>query len=207
MTALILVDLQIDFMPGGALAIPSGLNLLPAVNRLLQCSFDVIVATQDWHPKNHKSFASEERQPGEKILLHDKEQILWPVHCVQNSQGAAFVPGWDVTKVDKVIYKGTDLEIDSYSAFFDNAHLKSTGLNDYLKAKKIDKLYVAGVATDYCIKYSVFDALELGFDVYLVKDACQAINLKPNDEETALSEMKSRGAHVTTSKEIMAKYV
>lgn len=200
MTALLLVDLQNDFMPGGALASSKGKEILPAINRLLEKKFDFIVASKDWHPKNHGSFAiNHGKRPSEKILLEGVEQILWPVHCVQDTEGAAFADGWDHSKVKSIVYKGVEKNIDSYSAFFDNALLRSTGLFELLKEKQITTLYIAGLVTDYCIKYSVLDALRLGFDVYLVTDACAAINLNPDDEHQAIIEMEQAGAHLINS--------
>lgn len=197
MTALILVDLQNDFMPGGALAVAGGFEILPIINELQKKKFDLIVASKDWHPGNHESFAKiHGKHPGEKILLEGLEQILWPTHCVQGSFGAEFSSSWDSSKIDKVVYKGTDKKIDSYSVFFDNAHRKSTGLNEFLQEKKIKSLYIAGLATDYCVKYSVFDALHLGYTVYVVVDGCRAVNLLPDDEREALKEMERAGAHL-----------
>ncbi len=202
MTALLLVDLQNDFMPGGALGVDKGLEILPIIDLLVSKTFDLIIATQDWHPSTHGSFATVHgKQPGEHILLKGIDQILWPVHCVQDTPGAAFAQ-WNHHKIDRIIYKGTDSEIDSYSAFFDNARLKSTHLYEYLQEKKISTLYIAGVATEYCIKYSVLDAIELGFEVYVIQDACRGINLFPDDEAQAFLEMKRAGAHLITHNEI-----
>lgn len=206
MTALLLVDLQNDFMPGGALPASKGKEILPAINRLLAEKFDFIVASKDWHPKQHGSFAATHgKQPSEKILLEGVEQILWPVHCVQGSEGANFAPGWDAAKVESIVYKGIEEKIDSYSAFFDNALLRSTGLFELLKEKKIDSIYIAGLTTDYCIKYSVLDALQLGFEVYVVTDACAAVNIHANDDRKAFIEMEQSGAHLTDSIKLIAK--
>ncbi|MBA3603943.1 MAG: bifunctional nicotinamidase/pyrazinamidase [Parachlamydiaceae bacterium] len=200
MTALILVDLQNDFMPGGALAVPEGNKILPAVNVLLQYSFDLVVASQDWHPENHGSFAAVHgKQAGETILLGDVKQILWPTHCVQGTHGANFVQGWNLDKVNKIVHKGTSENIDSYSVFFDNAHLKSTNLYELLRENQIKTLYIAGVATEYCVLYSVLDARKLGFEVHVVVNGCGGINLQPEDEFKALELMKQAGAHLTTS--------
>lgn len=206
MTALLLVDLQNDFMPGGALPASKGNEILPAINRLLRGKFDYIVASKDWHPKQHGSFAATHgKRPSEKILLGGLEQILWPVHCVQDSEGAAFTEGWDYAKVENIVYKGIEENIDSYSAFFDNALLRSTGLFELLKEKKINTLYIAGLTTDYCIKYSVLDAIQLGFEVYVVTDGCAAVNLNPDDESNALIEMEQAGAHLIDSIQAIEK--
>jgi len=202
--ALILVDLQNDFMPGGNLPVPGGREVIPIANNL-QKHFDLIVATKDWHPANHGSFASNHsnRNPGDQIELVGLPQILWPNHCVQNTSGAEFVEGLDTKRIHKVFHKGTDPKIDSYSTFFDNAHRKSTGLDDYLKKKGIEEVYVLGVATDYCVKFSVLDACMLGFKTYVIADACRAVNLKPDDEKQALAEMENAGAKIVRSDEIL----
>lgn len=200
MRALILVDIQKDFLPGGALAVEQGHEIIPIVSQLLKKDFDVIVASKDWHPPNHGSFAAiHGKQPGEKVNLFGLEQILWPVHCVQQNEGAAFAEGWDATKVEKIFYKGTDKDIDSYSTFFDNGHLKSTGLENYLIKKNIEEIYFAGLATDYCVKYSVFDACRLGFKTYVVMDACRGVNLNKSDDKKAFEEMRQVGAQLIHS--------
>lgn len=199
MKALLLVDLQNDFMPGGALAVYKGDEIVPLVNRLLQEPFELIVATKDWHPPDHGSFAdNHNRNPGEHTKLAGLEQILWPRHCVQGSFGSEFAPGWDTTKIDKVIYKGLERDIDSYSTFFDNGHRRSTGLESYFKEKGITDIYMAGLATDYCVKYSALDALQLGFNVYVIIDGCRGVNLKPNDSKLALEVMSKAGAHLVS---------
>ena len=164
MKALILVDLQNDFLPGGALAVPEGDRVIPVANKL-QAHFDLVVATRDWHPPDHSSFAANHhgQKPGDWIDLDGVSQILWPPHCVQNSHGADLAAGLDTSKVRKVFFKGTDPRIDSYSTFFDNRHLKSTGLGDYLRERGVDEVYLMGLATDYCVKYSALDARGLGF--------------------------------------------
>lgn len=204
MTALILVDLQNDFMPGGALPVPNGDKILPTINRLLNKKFDLIIATKDWHPERHASFAATHgKAVHEKIILNGLEQILWPVHCVQGSQGAEFSPGWDHSKVNRIFYKGIEKETDSYSTFFDNAHRRSTGLYDFLKENKISTLYIAGLATDYCVKFSVLDSIDLGFEIFVVTDGCHAVNLEPHDEEKALRQMEVAGAHLIKSQDLI----
>lgn len=200
MKGLVLVDIQNDFMPGGSLAVPGGVEIIPVVNQILKKPFDAIVATKDWHPHDHGSFAAiHGKNPGDAIELYGLKQILWPVHCVQGTHGAEFYPGWDVSKVQNIFHKGTDKNIDSYSTFFDNGHRKSTGLEHFLRLKKIQDVYIAGLATDYCVKYSVLDALHLGFNVFVVEDACRAVNLHPQDGIKALEEMKQMGAKVISS--------
>lgn len=199
--ALILVDLQNDFLPGGALAVEHGDRILPVIKELENKEFDLVIATKDWHPPDHGSFASVHgRKMGEVIDLFGLPQILWPDHCVQGSPGADF--GLNFKKVDKIIHKGVDSKIDSYSTFFDNGHLLSTGLEDILRKKGIEEVYFAGLTTEYCVKYSALDALKLGFQVYVIEDACKAVNLEPGEHERALQEMHNAGVHITRSSDI-----
>jgi len=204
--ALLLVDIQNDFLPGGALAAKQGNKILPVVNRLLEHSFDKIVATKDWHPADHGSFAFNHpgKKPGDVIELEGIQQILWPVHCVQGTPGSEFSPKWHSEKVGKVFYKGTEKNIDSYSSFFDNGHKRATGLGEYLKEKGIKDVYVAGLVTDYCVKYSVLDACHLGFKVFVVLDACCSIELQPGDTQRAIQEMEAAGAKMLTSQDLLS---
>lgn len=203
MKALLVIDMQNDFMPWGALPTAGADTLIPLINELME-KFPIVVATKDWHPKGHISFAANHRgkKEGETILFNGMEQILWPVHCVQDSDGAAFATGLNTDNFDRIFFKGTDLELDSYSAFFDNAHLKDTGLSNYFKKRKIEDLYFTGVATDYCVLFSVLDALELGFKATLIRDACMPINLHPDDEKKAIDQMLKKGAKVIFSSEV-----
>jgi nicotinamidase/pyrazinamidase len=202
MRALIITDVQNDFMPGGALGVAEGDAVVPVINRILPY-FDVVVATQDWHPPHHISFAStHHRKVGDKIRVGSLEQILWPDHCVQKSRGADFAKGLQKDKIGEIFHKGTDPNIDSYSTFFDNARKRHTGLANFLRKKGCEDLYFVGLATDYCVLYSVLDALELGFHVWVVRDACRAINLKSGDEERAFAQMAERGAKIILSDEI-----
>ena len=199
--ALIIVDLQNDFLPGGALAVKEGDQIIPIVNDLLKKKFPFVLASKDWHPPDHCSFANVHgKEPGDIVTLEGIEQILWPVHCVQGSRGAEFAPGWDSSKVDKVFLKGTEKPIDSYSTFFDNGKGRSTGLEMYLRQHGIRDIYIAGLATDYCVKYSVLDALILGFNVYVIKDACRAVNWHEEDESEAIEEMQIAGAQIINSR-------
>ena len=197
--ALIIVDIQNDFLPGGALAVNEGDQIIPLVNSI-QNQFDLIVATQDWHPANHGSFAAnhQEKSPGEVIDLYGLTQVLWPVHCVQNSPGAEFASDLDMKQVAKIFPKGTDPNIDSYSGFFDNGRKKKTGLGDFLQSEGVTHVYVVGLATDYCVKYTALDAASLGFQTTVIKDACRGVNLQPNDTEDALSEMLAKGIKIMT---------
>lgn len=199
-----MVDLQNDFCYGGNLAVPDGDSVVTLAN-LLQSHFDLVLATQDWHPADHMSFAS--NHPGHKIsdvlMIDGVEQVLWPDHCIQNSKGAEFHPQLQTKKINAVFHKGVDKNIDSYSAFFDNAHKRSTGLNDYLRNKQIKDIYILGLATDYCVKYSSLDAAHLGFNVHVIQDACRGVELNKGDIEKAFSEMKASGVTLVDSKEIL----
>lgn len=204
MNALILVDIQNDFLPGSALAVPNGDAIVPIVNQL-QPRFDLVVATQDWHPANHGSFAANHRgkNPFEVIDLNGLTQVLWPVHCVQNTNGGDFAPGLDRDRWDRVFHKGTDSTVDSYSGFFDNGHRQATGLGDYLRAKGVTDVSVVGLATDYCVKFTVLDALELGFKTRLIEDACRGIDLQPGDIRKAVEEMRAAGAEILQAAEVL----
>ncbi len=196
MNALIIVDLQNDFCPGGSLAVKDGDKIIPLINAL-QKQFNLVLATQDWHPNDHGSFASNHnKKPGERIILNGLDQILWPDHCVQGTKGAEFVDGLDIGNIDKIFQKGTDRSVDSYSGFFDNGHKKSTGLGGYLKKKGVDDIYVAGLATDYCVKYTALDAAQLGFNTIFLKEASRGVNLQPGDVDKAIEEMINAGVKV-----------
>ena len=194
MKALIIVDLQNDFMPGGALAVPEGNAVVEVANWLL-AHFELVVATQDSHPPNHGSFASQHdgKNPGDVIDLNGLRQELWPVHCVQNSEGASFHCDLNRKPVARVFRKGTDPGIDSYSAFFDNAHRRSTGLGEYLKENGVTEVYIMGLATDYCVKFSALDAVQLGLETYVVTGGCRGIDLSPGDIDKAYDEMRQAG--------------
>jgi len=205
MNALILVDIQNDFVPGGALAVQDGDAVVPVANRLQQIGrFDVVVATQDWHPPDHGSFAANHpgRKPGEVIQLNGLPQVLWPVHCVQNTQGARFVDGLVTTGIDQIFTKGTDPAVDSYSGFFDNGHRRSTGLGDFLKNRGVTDVYILGLATDYCVKFTALDARTLGFNTFLIEDGCRGVELEPGDVERAIQEMQAAGVTITNSREV-----
>jgi nicotinamidase/pyrazinamidase len=200
MNALLLIDLQVDFAPGGALPVPEGDQVVAIANTLMR-KFDVVVATQDWHPANHGSFAANNpgRMPGELIALDGLEQILWPVHCVQDSNGAELLPGLNVELISHISRKGLNPMVDSYSGFFDNGHRQATGLESWLMQRGIDELVIMGLATDYCVKFTVLDALELGFGVTVVRDGCRGIDLHKGDVERAFAEMTDKGARVVMS--------
>ncbi len=203
MKALLLIDIQNDFLPGGRLAVPEGDAIIPLVNAL-QPRFDLVVATQDWHPAGHQSFASSHagRHPFEQIDLHGLPQVLWPDHCTQASPGAALAPALRPERIEAIFRKGTNPEIDSYSAFFDNGHRKSTGLADYLRGRQVREVYVAGLAGDYCVYYSALDALAAGFATFVITDATRAIDA--DGFRAALADLQAKGAHLVESPSLLA---
>ena len=204
MKALILVDIQNDFLPGGALAVPDGDKVISVANEI-QTVFPLVVATQDWHPENHGSFAAS--HPGKKVFeqidLNGLPQTLWPVHCVQNSKGAELAAPLNRERIAKVFQKGTDAGIDSYSGLFDNGHRKSTGLGEWLKAQSVTEVFICGLATDYCVKFTALDAVQMGFKTHLVEDASRGVNLSPDDVKNAVEEMKRAGIAIRQSCELV----
>ena len=203
MKALILIDIQNDFLPGGTLAVAQGDEVVPIANRL-QPQFDLVVATQDWHPAQHGSFAAgyPDRKPGDLITLGGQPQVLWPTHCVQGTRGAEFPPYLDITRVATVFPKGTDPEIDSYSGFFDNGHRKATGLADFLNERGVTEVYLLGLATDYCVKATALDAQQLGYRTYLISDGCRGVDLAAGDVNRAIEAMRKAEVEVITSDQL-----
>ena len=202
-TALIIVDVQNDFLPGGALGVNNGDQIIEPINEL-QKEFDLVVATQDWHPKKHGSFASTwDKKVGDQIDLNGVNQILWPDHCVMGTNGAEFPKKLNTSKIDKVFQCGMDPKVDSYSGFLDNAKSHSSGMAEYLKSKGVNEIFVCGIATDYCVKFTVLDGLDLGFKVHLVTDCSKGVELNLGDIEKAIKEMEEKGASITTLKEVM----
>ncbi|WP_187264270.1 bifunctional nicotinamidase/pyrazinamidase [Pontibacter beigongshangensis] len=201
MKALLLIDIQNDFLPGGALAVPEGDQVIPIANRL-QPHFDLVVATQDWHPANHKSFASqhEGKSTFEVVELQGLEQVLWPDHCIQGTAGAAFSEALNMQQVEAIFQKGMEPNVDSYSGFYDNGHLKSTGLADYLRGKQVQEVYVAGLAGDFCVYFTAKDALQEGFSTYLIEDACRPIS--PENFEKAKADVVAKGGKVVHSSKL-----
>jgi nicotinamidase/pyrazinamidase len=168
--------------------------------------FDLVVATKDWHPANHGSFAANHpwRKPGQVIDLNGLEQVLWTIHCVQNTFGSEFSPKLNDAGIHHIVYKGTDPEIDSYSGFHDNGHRKSTGLAEFLKEKGVEEVYIMGLATDFCVKFSVLDAIQEGFRTNVVVDGCRGVNLAVDDSAKAFEEMKAKGARLIQSAEVIS---
>ena len=204
MNALIIVDMQNDFVEGGALAVQGGKALVPLINKL-QPRFDLVVATQDWHPANHGSFAV--NHPGKKVFeqieLNGLPQTLWPVHCVQGTTGAELATDLQRERIAKIFPKGTDAGIDSYSGLFDNGHRKSTGLGEWFKTKGVTEVFVCGLATDYCVKFTALDAAELGFKTHFIEDASRGVNLQPNDVKNAVAEMNRAGITTVQSTDLL----
>jgi nicotinamidase/pyrazinamidase len=204
MRCLILVDIQNDFLPGGALAVPDGDKVVPVANRLLAV-FPLAVATQDWHPANHGSFAA--NHPGKKVFeqldLNGLRQTLWPVHCVQGTPAAELAPGLHRERIARIFPKGTDAGIDSYSGLFDNGHRKSTGLGEWLKARGVAEVFVCGLATDYCVKFTALDAAQMGFKTHFIEDASRGVNLHPDDAKNAIAEMARAGIMLVRSPELL----
>lgn len=205
MKALLVIDIQNDFLPGGALEVKDGDQIISVINKIIK-KFDWVIATKDWHPSNHKSFASQHRGkgPGEMIKLKDLDQVLWPDHCIQGTTGAEFSKELDLSKIKEVFVKGTDREIDSYSGFFDNGHLKSTGLADFLRDSLIDEVFIVGLTTDYCVKFTALDSISEGFKTYVIADATKAVNLKLDDFEASLDEMKQSGVVIMNSRDLLS---
>ena len=195
--ALIVIDTQNDFCPGGALAVPQGDEIVPGINALM-AEFPVVILTQDWHPAGHSSFASshEGMSPFEMTEMPYGPQILWPDHCVQGSRGAAFHPDLETDRADAILRKGFDPAVDSYSAFFENDHETPTGLDGYLRTRGIGRLTMAGLATDFCVGFSAQDAARLGYEVTLRSDLCRGIDLD-GSLDAALSAMRDAGVRIT----------
>ncbi|MDY0082282.1 MAG: bifunctional nicotinamidase/pyrazinamidase [Ignavibacteriaceae bacterium] len=206
MKALIIIDIQNDFLPGGALAVNKGDEVIPVINKLQQTDFfDLVAATQDWHPQNHGSFAS--NHPGkkqfDKTMLGGLEQILWADHCVQETSGAEFSDKLDTKKIEAIFRKGMDPNIDSYSGFFDNGKRKDTGLAAYLKGRNIDEVYLAGLAGDFCVYYSALDSADYGFKTYFIEDATRSID-ENNFENVVKKNLSDKNVLIINSTDIIS---
>ncbi|SZD71842.1 nicotinamidase/pyrazinamidase [Candidatus Ornithobacterium hominis] len=177
MKTLLIIDIQNDFLPGGALAVAGGDEIIPYINRIVS-DYDLVVATQDWHPPQHKSFASQHvgKKAFESIAWQGNTEILWPDHCVQGTEGAEFSKALEIPQVAAIFRKGMNPEVDSYSAFYDNHHQKSTHLAEYLKAQNVMSIDVVGLAADFCVYYTILDALDEGFEVNLHSQGTKEIN-------------------------------
>lgn len=205
--ALLIIDLQYDFLPGGALAVAEGDRVIPVANRLSAAPglWDVVAMTQDWHPPNHESFAihHEGRKPGDVIDLHGLPQVLWPVHCVQGSRGAEFSADLDTSRVMHVARKGTHPKVDSYSGFFDNGRRYATDLEAFLHEKGVEEVYLSGLATDYCVMWTAIDAMYLGFETFVVLDGCRGVRLREQDLDFAIDEMRGKGVRFVQSADLL----
>lgn len=203
MRALLIIDVQNDFCPGGALEVPNGDVIIPTINKLSE-QFDIVIQTQDWHPQGHSSFASsyQGKKPYETIEMSYGEQVLWPDHCIQSSKGSDFHADLETSRSQLIIRKGFRKNIDSYSAFYENDNSTTTGLTGYLKERNIDTLYAVGLATDFCVKWSVIDGIKEGFDVYVVEDAVKGIDIEGSVGQ-AWDEMLDQGATKVSSPELL----
>ena len=197
MRTLLVIDIQNDFCPGGALAVPEGDAVVARANTLMP-QYDLVVATQDWHPADHGSFAVS--HPGAKPFamgaLGGMPQVMWPTHCVQGTPGASFHSALDVALFDHVTRKGTDRNIDSYSGFFDNGRRKQTDLRGYLTDKGVTEVDIIGLATDYCVKFTALDAVQLGFKTRVLREACRGVGIMPGDIDVAIADMQSAGVTI-----------
>lgn len=197
MHALLVIDIQNDFLPGGALAVPDGDQVIAVANQQME-QFELVVATQDWHPQNHKSFASNHvgKNVYDVISLNGTDQVMWPDHCVQGTTGAEFAELLDTEKFDAVFHKGTNPEVDSYSGFFDNDQKSQTGLNEYLQSKKVVEVSILGLATDYCVNFTAMDARRLNYKTNLILSGCRGVNLGESDCDLAIQSMQKAGVQV-----------
>ena len=192
MKALVIIDVQNDFLLNGSLEVPNGNEVIEPINEIIK-NYPIVVATKDWHPLDHVSFASNHhgKKIGDVIKINNIDQVLWPEHCVQKSRGADFPTNLNFKAINKIIYKGTNSEIDSYSGFHDNGKIRSTGLCTYLKEKNVTSIDYVGLATEYCVKYTVFDSIEEGFKTRVILKGIKGINLEESNK--TLKEMKSKG--------------
>ena len=192
MKALVIIDVQNDFLMNGSLEVPNGNDVIEPINEIIE-NYALVVSTKDWHPLDHVSFAS--NHPGKKIgdvvKVNNLDQILWPEHCVQESRGSDFPTTLNFKAINKIIYKGTNSKIDSYSGFHDNGKTYSTGLSNYLKAKNVKLIDYVGLVTEYCVKFTVLDSVEEGFKTRVILNGIKGINLEESNK--ALKEIKSKG--------------
>ncbi len=201
-TALLVIDVQNDFCPGGALAVPEGDQVIPVINRIME-KYDLVVATKDWHPVGHVSFASSHagKNPGDTVDVGGIEQLLWPDHCITGSGGAEFHPDLDIRGIQLILHKGSNPALDSYSAFFENDKQTITGLHGLLQSHEVDEVFVCGLAEDVCVFFSTRDAAKLGYSVTVVSDATRGVDTPKGNLQKARDEMKSLGITYAASAE------
>ncbi|TVR88745.1 MAG: bifunctional nicotinamidase/pyrazinamidase [Spirochaetaceae bacterium] len=200
--ALLIIDLQNDFCPGGSLAVSEGDMILPLINEIAS-RFDIVVATKDWHPEGHVSFASRHgKAPFDNVDLGHGTQVLWPDHCIQGETGASLHPELDQRPLTMVLHKGVNRELDSYSAFLENDHTTPTGLEGYLHTHGISRVFICGLATDVCVKFSAMDAVHCGFETYVIEDACRGVNVPEGSVDSALHDMTEAGVRCIGSSEL-----
>lgn len=204
-SALLIIDIQNDFCPGGSLEVPEGDTIIPVVNQLAH-TFPFVVATKDWHPEGHISFASrhEGKQPAETIDVDGLEQILWPDHCIQGSEGAEFHRDLDVKPLNLILHKGTKRDLDSYSAFFENDKETPTGLEFLLQGHGFERVFVCGLAEDVCVYFTARDARQLNLETYVISDATRGVNVPEGNLENAREDMKNAGVEFVESKELLS---
>ncbi len=202
-SALLIIDVQNDFCPGGSLAVESGDDVIPVINRIMPIFFRVL-ATQDWHPPDHVSFATSHpgRKPLDVVTTDGIEQVLWPDHCIQGTRGAELHPRLETGRIGLLLRKGMRPRLDSYSGFFENDHRTDTGLRHYLKGLKVRELFICGLATDYCVRASALDARRLGFRVTLIRDACRGVDLPRGSIEKAIAAMRKSGVRMIESTDV-----
>lgn len=202
-STLLIIDVQNDFCPGGSLAVPDGDTVIPVINRVAGL-FPHVVATKDWHPKNHVSFAGSHpgKEPQDTIDHGGVTQVLWPEHCVKGTKGAEFHPDLDVTPINLVLHKGSKTHLDSYSAFFENDKKTATGLEGFLRALGFSRVFVVGLAEDVCVYFSAMDARTLGFETTVITDATRGVNLPEGSVDKARSDMEGAGVTFISSKEL-----
>ena len=198
MKCLLIIDIQNDFLKGGALAVPGGDEIVPILNRIMP-EYDLVVATQDWHPEGHGSFAASHEGVAEFEIgkLGNLDQCFWPEHCVQGTTGAEFAPTLHTSGIDSIVRKGQNPEVDSYSGFYDNGGFETTGLTKLLGNKGVTEVYIVGLALDYCVKFTALDSVKDGFNTFLIPEACRAVNMNKGDDEKAIDEMKQAGVRIS----------